>query len=111
MKALPLLEGFFCKWSLMTLLQNIFYAYVIAINCFAYALMWYDKHQSKKKGNRIPENKLFLVAFVFGALGIYLGMKAPIYHKSAKTKFKWGIPLLFVINVIGIYICSRFRSN
>lgn len=95
----------------MKLIQNIFYAYVIVINCFAYALMWYDKHQSKKKGKRIPENKLFLVAFAFGALGIYLGMKAPIYHKAAKAKFKWGIPLLFVLNVICIYMCSRLRSN
>ncbi len=95
----------------MKLIQNIFYAYVIVINCFAYAIMWYDKHQSKKKGNRIPENKLFLVAFAFGALGIYLGMKAPIYHKAAKAKFKWGIPLLIVWNVICIYMCSRLRSN
>jgi len=95
----------------MKLLQNIFYAYVIAINCFAYALMWYDKSQSKKKGTRIPENKLFIVAFIFGALGIYLGMKAPIYHKAAKTKFKWGIPLLIVWNVICIYVCFRLCAK
>ena len=33
-------------------------------------------------------------------VGIYLGMKAPIYHKAAKGKFRWGIPLLIVLNVI-----------
>lgn len=95
----------------MKLIENAFFAYVIAINCFAYALMWYDKHQAKKKGKRVSENKLFVIAFLFGALGIYLGMKAPIYHKAAKPKFKWGIPLMIVLNVICVYACSRLRSN
>lgn len=93
----------------MKLIQNIFYAYIIAINCFAYALMWFDKQQSKKKGKRISENKLFFIAFIFGALGIYLGMKAPIYHKAAKTKFKWGIPLLIVVNLLCVYLIYRYK--
>lgn len=93
----------------MKLIENVFFAYVIAINCFAYALMWYDKHQAKKKGKRVSENKLFVIAFLFGALGIYLGMKAPIYHKAAKPKFKWGIPLLFILNVICIYLMYRYK--
>jgi uncharacterized membrane protein YsdA (DUF1294 family) len=65
--------------------------------------MWYDKYQSKNKGQRIPENTLFFIAFVLGAIGIYLGMKAPIYHKASKTKFKWGIPLLIVLNALVMY--------
>jgi uncharacterized membrane protein YsdA (DUF1294 family) len=73
--------------------------------------MWYDKYQAKHKGQRISENTLFFIAFIFGALGIYLGMKAPIYHKAAKAKFKWGIPLLIFLNVICVYACSRLRSN
>lgn len=93
--------------SLMKLYQNIFYAYVIAMNGFSYALMWYDKYQSKKKGKRISENKLFFIAFIFGALGIYIGMKAPIYHKAAKAKFKWGIPFLIILNIICIYFLIK----
>lgn len=93
----------------MKLIQNIFYAYVIAINCFAYALMWYDKHQSKKKTRRVSENRLFFIAFIFGALGIFSGMKAPIYHKAAKTKFKWGIPLLIVLNLLCVYLIYRYK--
>ncbi len=93
----------------MKLLQNIFYAYVIAINCLAYSLMWYDKHQAKKKGKRIPENKFLLMAFIFGAIGIYLGMKAPIYHKAAKAKFKWGIPFLIALNIVCIYLIGRYK--
>lgn len=95
----------------MKLIQNIFFAYLIIINCYAYALMWYDKSQSKKNGRRISENRLFFIAFVFGALGIYLGMKMPMYHKAAKTQFRIGIPLLIVLNVVCIYACFRFCSQ
>jgi uncharacterized membrane protein YsdA (DUF1294 family) len=96
----------------MKLIQNIFYTYGIAINCFAYALMWYDKHQAKKKENRISENKLFFIALIFGAIGIYLGMKAPIYHKAAKVKFKWGIPFLIALNVVAfMYVLDFARTD
>ena len=91
--------------------QKLYIYYLIAINCIAYVVMWYDKYQSKNKGRRISENALFLMAFAFGALGIYLGMKAPIYHKAAKAKFRWGIPLMIVVNGICIYVYSRLRSN
>ena len=65
--------------------------------------MWFDKYQSGKKGNRVSENKLFLLAFLLGAPGIYLGMKYPIYHKAAKPKFKIGIPVLIIANAVCVY--------
>lgn len=69
--------------------------------------MWFDKIQSKNKGIRISENTLFLIALVGGALGIYLGMKAPVNHKSAKLKFRIGIPLLIAVNGIAVYIVIK----
>ena len=92
----------------MKLIQNIFFSYIIVVNCYAYALMWFDKNQSKKNGKRVPEKRLFFIAFIFGAIGIHLGMKAPIYHKAAKAKFKWGIPLLVVMNVVCVYFIYRY---
>ena len=88
----------------MSTYQKIFIGYVIIINSIAYLMMLFDKYQSKKKGQRISENNLFLLAFLLGAIGIYLGMKAPIYHKAAKSKFKIGIPVLIVLNsvVVGL---------
>lgn len=77
--------------------------YIIFMNLFSYLAMWFDKNQSKKKGYRIPESRLLLFALLFGAVGIYLGMKAPIYHKSAKPKFKIAIPFLILLNVIFAY--------
>jgi uncharacterized membrane protein YsdA (DUF1294 family) len=95
----------------MILIQKMVISYVVGINILAYIIMWYDKLQAKKKGSRVPEVNLFMIAVTLGAVGIYLGMKAPIYHKAAKTSFKIGIPLIIVLNVICIYVCFRLCSN
>lgn len=88
--------------------QNIIIGCIIIINLIAYVIMWFDKYQSKKKGNRISENKLFLLAFLLGAPGIYLGMKYPIYHKAAKSSFKIGIPILIIVNVVCFYFLNIY---
>ena len=95
----------------MTVNQKILIGYVVMINVIAYIMMCFDKYQSKKKGQRISENSLLFLAFILGSLGIYMGMKAPMYHKATKAKFKIGVPLLFILNMICIYVCSRLRSN
>lgn len=89
--------------------QNIIIGYIIIINLLAYIIMWFDKYQSKKKGNRISENKLFLLAFLLGAPGIYLGMKYPIYHKAAKSKFKIGVPILIIVNLVSVYFIFKYK--
>ncbi|MDP2388631.1 MAG: DUF1294 domain-containing protein [Bacteroidota bacterium] len=83
--------------------------YCVAINTIAYLCMLIDKYLSKTKGRRIPENTLFLIAFLLGAPGIYLGMLAPVHHKSAKATFKWGIPLLIVMNGVVVWYIVRWR--
>ncbi len=73
----------------------------------AYIIMWFDKYQAIKKRQRVSENKLMLLALLLGSIGIFAGMKAPIYHKAAKPLFKIGIPLLIVINVVVVYFVFR----
>lgn len=92
----------------MANLQSIFIFYLIAINALAYLFMWYDKYQAKKKDLRISENALLTLAVAFGAAGIFLGMKAPLYHKAGKPKFKWVILPLFIINLILIVCVFKY---
>lgn len=94
----------------MNLYQKTLIVYAIAINSIAYIIMWYDKYQSKKKGSRVPEKILFLLAFILGAFGIYLGMKFPLYHKSAKPLFKIGIPVLIILNILIVFITINSNS-
>lgn len=86
--------------------HRLFIYYVIIINVIAYIVMWYDKYQAVKKRQRISENKLILLALLLGSIGIFAGMKAPIYHKASKSLFKIGIPLLIVLNVIVVYFLT-----
>ncbi len=70
----------------------------------------FDKYQSKKKGQRISENTLLLLALTLGAVGIFCGMKAPIYHKAGKTKFKILIPFLLLMQFfIFVLFILKFR--
>ena len=87
--------------------QRFFLYYFIIINVIAYLAMWYDKYHAIKKRQRISENKLFLLALLLGSIGIFAGMKAPIYHKAAKPLFKFGIPILIVLNVVVVYFVFR----
>lgn len=91
----------------MLSVQTIFMYYVLGINVVAYAIMCYDKGQAIKKQHRVSEKQLFALAIFMGALGIYAGMKTPLYHKASKPLFKIGIPLVLIINVFVIYIVLR----
>ena len=76
---------------------------LIVINVLAYVVMWIDKGLAIKKMYRIPEKYLYLLALCLGATGIFSGMCWPIYHKAAKPTFKFGIPILMLLNALAIY--------
>jgi len=62
--------------------------------------MWKDKRTSKRSTWRIPEKKFFLLAFIGGSAGIYLGTQSPLYHKSSKWAFRTGIPFIILFQLI-----------
>lgn len=84
-----------------------FIYYIIFINLLSYYLMWKDKRTSKRSTWRIPEKKFFLLAFIGGSAGIYLGTQSPLYHKSSKWAFRTGIPfiILFQLIVALFFLC------
>ena len=71
-------------------------ACLIAVNIWAFALMWFDKRRSKKKGTRrVRERTLFLSALLGGGLGAFLGMWV-FRHKTKHWYFVLGIPLITI---------------
>lgn len=75
----------------------------------AYVTMCFDKYQSKINRNRISEKSLILLAVLFGSIGIFCGMQAPIYHKAGKAKFKILIPFLLLMQFfILLYLYLNF---
>ena len=62
-------------------------------------LMWADKKRAKKGAWRISEKTLFGCALLGGSLGTTVGMHV-FHHKTKHWYFKYGMPLIFVIQVL-----------
>ncbi|MFL0248240.1 DUF1294 domain-containing protein [Candidatus Clostridium stratigraminis] len=76
--------------------------YLTAINIFGIYIMYLDKRKAKKGYWRVPEATLFMVAAIFGSLGILIGMKL-FHHKTKHLKFVIGIPAILIVQVYIIY--------
>jgi len=87
---------------LQNYLKIIIVAYFLLINLISYFMVWYDKRQAKLDRWRIPEKRLFKLAFAGGAIGVYLGMKR-FRHKTKHGSFIYGIPLIALLNIIAVY--------
>lgn len=80
------------------------FLYLVIINIFAIFVMYSDKKKAKKGYWRVPEQRLFIIAILFGSLGILIGMRM-FNHKTRHFKFVFGIPVILIIQ---IYIIYRF---
>ena len=84
--------------------------YLLAIQLLAFIEMGYDKSQAKKGARRVPEKRLFALAALGGAAGVWLGMRV-WRHKTQHASFVYGIPLLAIVNAICIYGAVRFLAS
>ncbi len=80
-------------------MEIILITYVIVINLIGLILMGADKLRARRKKWRIPERTLFIVAALFGSVGIFVGMYL-FHHKTKKLKFSIGIPVILVIQML-----------
>ena len=71
-------------------------ATLFVANCVGFLVFGIDKLKSKKRGWRISESRLLLLAF-FGPFGAYVGMVL-FRHKTRKIKFLI-VPLFLLIQV------------
>lgn len=70
-------------------------------NVIGFALMAYDKHCAVNAKRRIPEWFLMIVAALLGAFGSLCGMII-FKHKTAKKLFYIGVPVLLLLQIIGL---------
>ena len=81
--------------------MNYLWIYLAVMNLLALLLCLADKRAAVRHKWRIPEARLFLVAFLGGALGLWGGMLL-FRHKTKHLKFMLGVPTLFFLQVAGI---------
>lgn len=77
--------------------------YVCVINVIAFLMYGLDKVKAKRRQWRIPESTLLGVAVIGGSIGAFLGMQI-FHHKTKKPKFYIGVPVIFILQVIGIWV-------
>ena len=75
--------------------------YIIIINIIGFLIMLIDKKKAIKGSYRIPEKTLFLITAIGGGIGTTLGMYV-FRHKTKKLNFVIGMPLITILEVIGI---------
>ena len=76
-------------------MTKILIVFFILINLAGFILMGIDKFRAKRNRWRIPEKHLFLVALLFGSIGILTGMYV-FHHKTRHLTFTIGIPVILI---------------
>ena len=88
--------------------MKYFLLYLLIINACAFSLMLEDKQRARQKQIRIPEATLLAAAIMGGSIGAFLGMHFS-HHKTRHSKFALGIPAIFAVQAIAVFLYFQFR--
>ena len=80
--------------------------YLIVINVVTFLVYGIDKWKAKQGSWRISEATLLMLAVIGGSIGALLVMKV-WRHKTQHKKFKYGLPLILIIQIILIGYLSK----
>ncbi|HWJ02315.1 MAG TPA: DUF1294 domain-containing protein [Verrucomicrobiae bacterium] len=83
-----------------------FYVILLGWNFLTFLLMGYDKLIAGSKVRRVPERVLLLAAAGLGAPGVFAAMQM-FRHKTLHAKFKFGVPVLVVLNCVVVYMMVK----
>ncbi len=81
--------------------------YFVIINIVTFAIFGMDKKRAQNRGERVSEKTLFRLCAAGGALGGLLAMRT-FRHKTKHNKFRWGVPILFFVELIIGSFCVGF---
>ena len=87
-------------------MTNVLLYYLVVINIVTFLVYGIDKWKAKQGSWRISEATLLILAVIGGSIGALLGMKV-WRHKTMHKKFKYGLPLILIIQIILIGYLSK----
>ena len=88
------------------MIANALLYYLIVINIVTFLVYGIDKWKAKQGSWRISEATLLMLAVIGGTIGALLGMQV-WRHKTMHKKFKYGLPLILIIQIILIGYLSK----
>ena len=85
---------------------GILLCWLLVINLVTFLVFGLDKWKARRKEKResvrrVPEKTLFLLSAIGGSVGALLGMRV-FHHKTLHLKFKYGVPLILLLQVAGL---------
>ena len=91
--------------ALTLYIPHILISIFAAVNIIAFIIVAYDKRKSVVGNSiqRTPEGKIFFLASIGAAAGVYAAMQL-FRHKTRKWYFQLGIPLLILQNLAVVYV-------
>lgn len=90
-------------------LPSFFIYYIVFISIIGIIITLYDKWASKSRPEkRVRESTLFTLSFLGGSLAILVTMLL-IRHKTKHLQFMLGIPVIIILQVIGLYFLIKFN--
>jgi len=90
----------------MQMLFNLFLLLLAVVNVAAFVIVGLDKRKSLKEEERYPEVSFFLLASMFGSLGIFLGMFL-FRHKIRKAYFPLGIGFMLAQQIVLLWLIYK----
>ena len=85
------------------MIANALLYYLIVINIVTCLVYGIDKWKAKQGSWRISEATLLILAVIGGSIGALLGMRV-WHHKTMHKKFKYGLPLILLVQIALIYL-------
>ena len=79
--------------------ENMFMTYLILINFIAFVMFGVDKWKAVHEEYRLSERLLINTAVIGGSVGAIAGMLL-FHHKTLHNKFRFGLPLILVVQLV-----------
>jgi uncharacterized membrane protein YsdA (DUF1294 family) len=87
-------------------MNSVLLYYLIAINIVTFFVYGIDKWKAKQGSLRISEATLLLLAVIGGSIVALSGMQV-WHHKTMHLKFKYGLPLILMAQIVLIYFINK----
>lgn len=85
-------------------MEVLSWIYLLAINMVEIFLMYYDKHQARRRKYRVPEQTLLVLGILGGGIGGLISQQL-FSHKIRKLRFYFFYLVGTFVAVAIIYLC------
>ena len=83
--------------------MGILTLFLVIMNLLTFAVFGIDKWKAIHDRLRVPERTLWLLTVLGGALGALIGMQV-FRHKTQHRSFRWGVPVLLIVQIVVLII-------